>query len=149
MGDVFGRAQRSALMRRIRSRGNVTTKQALAKLLRLNGVVGWRRHVPIDGRPDFYFPKLRLAIFVDGCFWHSCPLHCQMPKTNVRAWRTKLQSNVLRDTVTASALRARGIRVVRIWEHDLRKQAQRKTWLRLASILKMRARASVPRTTEG
>ena len=140
MADVFDRVQRSALMRKIRARGNRTTEQTLVRIFRTNHVVGWRRHFPIVGHPDFYFPKLRVAIFVDGCFWHACPVHCRMPATNASAWRTKLLSNRQRDLRISSVLRGRGIRVVRIWEHDLRKNAQRKTWATLKSILIARSR---------
>jgi DNA mismatch endonuclease, patch repair protein len=135
MADVFDLVQRSALMRKIRSRGNRTTEQTLVGIFRTNHVVGWRRHFSIKGRPDFYFPKLRVAIFVDGCFWHACPVHCRMPATNASAWRAKLLSNRQRDLRISGVLRGRGIRVVRIWEHDLRKTAQRKTWARLESVL--------------
>jgi DNA mismatch endonuclease (patch repair protein) len=70
-------------------------------------------------RPDFVFPKLRLAVFVDGCFWHSCPLHATQPKNNAAFWRKKLTGNKARDVLVTRALRKRGWRVLRLWEHDL------------------------------
>ena len=75
-------------------------------------------------RPDFVFPKLRLALFVDGCFWHACPRHATKPRNNAAFWRKKLAANQARDRLVTRALRQRGWRVLRIWEHELaRKQA--------------------------
>jgi DNA mismatch endonuclease (patch repair protein) len=66
--DVFTKAKRSEVMSRIRGKGSKDTEVALAKLFRTNCVTGWRRHYSITGRPDFAFPKNKLAVFVDGCF---------------------------------------------------------------------------------
>ena len=78
-----------------------------------------RRHHPVFGKPDFVFLKLRLAIFVDGCFWHSCPRHATKPANNREFWEKKLTGNKLRDRLVVRTLRARGWRVLRIWEHEL------------------------------
>ena len=121
-------------MSRIRSRGNKDTELALARLFRAHGITGWRRQVQIRNsefviqnfkvRPDFVFPKLRLAVFVDGCFWHACPQHATKPRNNAAFWRRKLAANKARDRLVTRALRQRGWRVLRIWEHELaRKQA--------------------------
>ena len=69
-------------------------------------------------RPDIVFPKRRVAVFIDGCFWHSCPEHGQMPKTNSPYWETKLNNNKTRDLADTLALERDGWKVVRIWEHD-------------------------------
>jgi DNA mismatch endonuclease (patch repair protein) len=122
MSDVFSKGKRSLVMAAIRSRGNKDTEVALALLLRRNRITGWRRHMPIFGRPDFIFPKLRLAIFVDGCFWHGCPQHGTKPKNNAEFWMKKLASNQVRDRLVNRTLRARGWRVVRFWEHELRRK---------------------------
>jgi DNA mismatch endonuclease (patch repair protein) len=108
-------------MARIRSRGNKDTELALMRLLRRHGVSGWRRNHPVFGRPDFVFPKTRVAVFVDGCFWHGCPKHSTVPATNRPFWKRKLTANKLRDRLVNRTLRRNGWRVVRIWEHDLRK----------------------------
>jgi len=71
MADVLTRAQRSHNMASIRSRGNASTEQAFTRLLRREGISGWRRHASLPGKPDFVFRKDRLAIFVDG--WGSIP----------------------------------------------------------------------------
>ncbi|HXH59136.1 very short patch repair endonuclease [Iamia sp.] len=68
-------------------------------------------------RADVVFPKQRLAVFVDGCFWHVCPEHFHMPKTNLGYWEPKLQANIERDARVSKGLSADGWQVVRCWEH--------------------------------
>lgn len=81
---------------------------------------------PFRVKPDFAFPKLRLAIFVDGCFWHACPIHATKPKNNAAFWREKLAGNRRRDALVTRTLRRAGWRVLRLWEHELaRKQEAR------------------------
>lgn len=122
MPDVFTKAKRSEVMSRIRGRGNKDTELVLAKLLRIHGIAGWRRHQPLFGRPDFIFRRERIAIFVDGCFWHGCPKHSTMPINNREFWEKKLAANMLRDRLVTKALRKQGWIVMRIWEHDLSKE---------------------------
>lgn len=119
MPDVFTKKKRSAVMSLIRGRGN-KTELVMASLLRQSKLSGWRRHHPIAGRPDFVFPKRRVAIFVDGCFWHGCKLHGNLPVNNRPFWREKLNRNRARDRVVGATLRASGWQVVRIWEHEFR-----------------------------
>lgn len=120
MTDVFTKSKRSQVMSRIRGRGNKKTELALVVLLRRNCITGWRRHQPVFGNPDFTFPNPKLAVFVDGCFWHSCPKHATKPKNNASFWRKKLAGNKARDRLVTRTLRAKGWRVVRIWEHELK-----------------------------
>jgi DNA mismatch endonuclease (patch repair protein) len=68
-------------------------------------------------RPDIVFPGRRVAVFVDGCFWHRCPQHGESPRSNVSYWEAKLARNAARDHAVNTALTAAGWRVVRIWEH--------------------------------
>ena len=117
MADIFTKAKRSEIMSAIRSVGNRTTEQAVASAFRRNGVKGWRRHANLPGKPDFVFRTQRLAIFVDGCFWHNCPKHGHIPKTNRKYWRKKLERNQERDRAANRELRKRGWRVLRLWEH--------------------------------
>ncbi len=69
-------------------------------------------------RPDVAFTRARLAVFVDGCFWHACPVHGNQPRTNTDYWRPKLARNVARDRAVDSALQVAGWRVLRAWEHE-------------------------------
>jgi DNA mismatch endonuclease (patch repair protein) len=69
-------------------------------------------------RPDFVFPRRKVAVFVDGCFWHACPDHCRPGKARAEFWATKLARNVERDKQATSVLEAAGWRVIRAWEHE-------------------------------
>lgn len=119
MADFLTPSQRSALMASIKGRANKRTELVLAALFRHHGMKGWRRHYPIAGRPDFVFTKSRLAIFVDGCFWHGCPWHYRPPTSNIEFWRTKMEANRSRDRIASARLRSEGWKVIRIWEHSL------------------------------
>ena len=119
MPDVFTKAKRSEVMSRIRGRGNKDTELALAKLFRAHRITGWRRNQKIFGKPDFVFQKLKLAVFVDGCFWHGCPKHATKPKNNPAFWRRKFSRNKQRDVLVTWTLRRAGWRVLRVWEHEL------------------------------
>ncbi len=69
-------------------------------------------------RPDIVFTRRRVAVYIDGCFWHSCPRHGTSPQTNARYWKPKLMTNRLRDQRASSALRRDGWCVLRFWEHQ-------------------------------
>lgn len=111
-------------MSRIRGRGNKDTELALVKLFRRHRITGWRRNQPVFGKPDFVFLQLKLAVFVDGCFWHGCPKHATKPKNNRAFWRRKFSSNKRRDALVTRTLRRAGWRVLRIWEHELARVKQ-------------------------
>ncbi|WP_221029631.1 very short patch repair endonuclease [Opitutus sp. WL0086] len=83
-------------------------------------MTGWRRDPKIYGKPDFIFKKEKLAIFVDGCFWHGCPSHHKKPTTRAEFWETKIGRNIQRDRIVSRTLRADGWAVIRIWECKLR-----------------------------
>ena len=126
MADTLTVPERSERMSRVRSRGNRATELRLIALMRGHRITGWRRGVPLPGKPDFVLRASKLAMFVDGCFWHGCPRHRRIPKTRVAFWKTKLARNVQRDREVRKVLRERGWRVFRIWEHELvrRNEAQ-------------------------
>jgi DNA mismatch endonuclease, patch repair protein len=106
-------------MAAIRSKGNKDTELKLASILRAAGSTGWRRHQHVAGRPDFIFRRERVAVFVDGCFWHGCPDHGRKPDSNRAYWLPKLRRNQQRDAAVKRALSNAGWAVVRLWEHDL------------------------------
>ncbi|MFA5862744.1 MAG: very short patch repair endonuclease [Candidatus Thermoplasmatota archaeon] len=115
--DALGR---SRIMASVRSKNNGTTERKLRAALAGRGLRGWRtcaRDLP--GSPDFVFPRERVAVFVDGCFWHGCT-DKRLPKTRREFWRAKIARNEERDTHVTAALEAEGWRVLRIWEHELK-----------------------------
>ena len=120
MPDVFTTEKRSQVMAAIRSRGNKATELRLVSILRAARIIGWRRHPPLPGRPDFFFPRQRVAVFVDGCFWHGCRWHCRMPKSRSTFWEPKIARNKARDKEVGKLLRQKGWRVHRLWEHSLK-----------------------------
>ncbi len=122
MTDVFTKAKRSEIMSRVLGRGNKATEGALIKLFRRFHITGWRRHLKLFGNPDFVFREGRLAVFVDGCFWHNCPKHGSRPVTNGSFWRKKLKGNIARDRTVNLTLRKKGWRVLRVWQHELTKE---------------------------
>lgn len=115
--DTFTPEKRSWIMAQVKSSGSKSTEEKFRVLLRQHGITGWRRNFPLLGKPDFVFPKARLAVFVDGCFWHGHPKKCRMPKTNRDYWEKKIGRNVSRDRAVSRELRTRGWKVLRIWEH--------------------------------
>lgn len=123
---TFGWLRRGELMSRVRSTGNQTTEKKLALLLRKAGLTGWRRHQPLPGNPDFVWLKFKIALFVDGCFWHghNCGRNVT-PKTNAKAWRDKIERNQARDQRVVRSLRQLGWKVIRIWECRLAKEPDR------------------------
>jgi DNA mismatch endonuclease, patch repair protein len=95
------------------------------------------RAVRSSGRvkPDFIFPRLHVAIFVDGCFWHGCPKHMIWPRSRAAFWRKKIEGNRTRDRLVGRELRRAGWTVLRIWEHELRHRDETKLIRRLQKLL--------------
>lgn len=124
MPDIFPPAKRSEIMSRIRGKGNAQTEFRLIQIFRAHKLTGWRRHSPLPGRPDFVFPQQKLAVFVDGCFWHGCPEHFRAPKSNRAFWKAKIARNSARDREVGRLLRQRGWKVCRVWAHALRDGAR-------------------------
>lgn len=116
--------RRSANMSAIKSHGNRTTERRLRGLLVRAGITGWRIGVKtLVGTPDFVFPDDKIVIFLDGCFWHGCPLCGRNPKTNKKYWKAKIERNKARDLKVSSQLRREGFKVIRLWECALRDDA--------------------------
>jgi DNA mismatch endonuclease (patch repair protein) len=122
MTDVFTGDQRSHIMSRIRSRGNQTTELRFIGLLKKNKIIGWRRGSSLPGKPDFVFRRQRLAVFIDGDFWHGNPRRFRLPKSNLDYWGPKIEGNRRRDAANTRRLKELGWRVLRIWESALRKE---------------------------
>jgi DNA mismatch endonuclease, patch repair protein len=120
--DTVSRFVRSAVMRAVKSYGNKSTELKTVRLFKEFRIIGWRRHSKINGKPDFVFPKQKIACFIDGCFWHGCREHCRMPKGNNIYWSQKIAGNKARDRNVKRALTIKGWLVVRIWEHELKRR---------------------------
>lgn len=118
MTDVLTSKQRSYCMSRIRCKN---TKPELALRKSLWGI-GYRYRVnyKLAGKPDIVFPGKKVAVFVDGCFWHFCPEHCTVPDTNRDFWGKKLGRNVERDKEVTAKLEKESWKVIRIWEHEIK-----------------------------
>jgi DNA mismatch endonuclease (patch repair protein) len=117
MADVMTPTQRSRCMSRIRGR-NTKPEVSLRSALWRRGL-RFRTKTRLPGKPDIAFPTERVAVFVDGCFWHRCPEHQTRPANNAEFWDTKLSENVARDRRTDAILEADAWTVLRVWEHEV------------------------------
>ena len=140
MPDTFSKRERSAIMAKVKSKGNRSTEAVVEAALDDAGISGWQKHPQLLGNPDFYFPAHKLALFVDGCFWHGCPKHVRYPAANAEYWRTKIDRTRRRDNRNHRKLRQAGYHVMRVWEHDLK----RLTWLKRLQALLRRIEATKP-----
>lgn len=121
MADVFDPQKRSNVMRQIKSKKNKSTEIRLIEIFKKNNVIGWKRNYPVRGHPDFVFLKCRIAVFVDGCFWHGHDCRNTRPKTNKEFWQKKRERNIKHDQEITELFEKRGWTVVRIWECELKR----------------------------
>jgi DNA mismatch endonuclease (patch repair protein) len=135
MTDVFSKSKRSDVMSHIRGHGNKDTEIALLNLFHQHHITGWRRNQPVFGKPDFVFYKSRVAVFVDGCFWHGCPKHCNQPANNRSFWLKKFTANKMRDIKVSRTLKESGWNVIRVWEHDLKSAGRVIKWIKKATVV--------------
>jgi len=119
--DTFNTKKRSWIMAQVKSIGCKSTEKRLIVVLRESKIVGWRRNYPLFGKPDFAFPRKKVAVFVDGCFWHGHPQKCRVPATNREYWMNKISRNIMRDKLVTRTFRDKGWKVVRIWEDAVAK----------------------------
>ena len=147
MTDTLTGIERSELMSRVRSSGNRATELRLATLMRKHRIHGWRRGALLPGKPDFVFRAEKVALFVDGCFWHGCPRHGRTPKTRVAFWTKKLARNAQRDRAVTRTLSASGWTVLRIWECALDGSHAPRTLARITRALSTKAQAAAKRTS--
>jgi DNA mismatch endonuclease, patch repair protein len=121
--DTVSKKKRSWIMAQVKSRGNKSTEQNLMVIFRKHKITGWRRNFPIIGSPDFVFPTKKVAVFVDGCFWHGHPTKCRIPHSNRDYWLNKISRNISRDKLVVRTLRKNGWKVIRIWEDTVEKSS--------------------------
>lgn len=122
MTDVFSKEKRSQVMRAVRSKGNKSTEIALIKIFKNRKISGWRRNFNLIGKPDFVFPKKKIVVFVDGCYWHGHTCRKRKPGHNNEYWKEKISNNKKRDKFVTKKLRSVGWQVIRIWECEIRKK---------------------------
>lgn len=118
-------AASSLLVRKVmRATPSVNTRpeQKLRSALHRSGLRFYKDRRPVPGlrcKVDVVFPKRRVCVFIDGCFWHGCPIHFKVPKVNSEWWKEKVKDNIDRDRRKTVQLQAKGWSVLRVWEHDL------------------------------
>lgn len=122
MPDVYDKEKRSEIMKKVKSFGNKSTEQRLIGYFQENKITGWRRHYNVKGRPDFVFMNKKIAIFVDGCFWHGHDCRNTHPSDNKEYWEKKRAGNIQHDIDVTNSMQARGWIVIRIWECELKKK---------------------------
>ena len=122
MADVFDGKKRSEIMKKVRSRNNKSTELKLIQVFRENSIKGWRRGYPVKGHPDFVFLDKKIAVFVDGCFWHGHDCRNTRPADHAEYWAKKRERNIRYDKEVTAMFEQRGWRVIRIWECELKKK---------------------------
>ena len=134
MADMFDDKKRSEIMSRVRSKNNKSTELKLIQIFKENGITGWRRNYKVKGHPDFVFLDKKIAIFVDGCFWHGH--NCKkgkLPSSNIDFWKEKISNNKSRDDKNSDLLAKLGWKVIIIWQCEISNINSRK--IRLEFLL--------------
>ena len=120
MADIFDKAKRSEIMKKVRSKNNKSTELKLIQIFKENNIHGWRRNYKVKGHPDFVFLNKKIAIFVDGCFWHGHDCRNTKPKDNQEYWDKKRERNMKHDKEITEYFENRGWTVIRIWDCELK-----------------------------
>ncbi len=123
MPDTFSPEFRSEIMRRVRGRDTAFERNVRSALHRRG--LRFRLYPSLPGKPDLVFSRARVLVFLDSCFWHGCPRHLRMPASNVEYWTRKIQRNKERDEKVNASYRRSGWKVMRIWEHEIKKNFHR------------------------
>lgn len=126
MADIFTKEKRSEVMSHIRSKNNKSTELKLIKIFKEYGITGWRRNYNVKGHPDFVFLKKKIAVFVDGCFWHGHNCRNHKPEDNSDYWCKKIINNQRRDKKITKLFKDRGWIVIRIWECEFKMNKREK-----------------------
>lgn len=135
MADIFDKNKRSDIMQKVRSKNNKSTELKLIDLFKQNNITGWRRNYKVKGHPDFVFLDKKIAIFVDGCFWHGHDCRNTCPSDNAEYWNKKRERNIFHDKQITNLFENRNWTVLRIWECELKKSNQQQTLERILKAL--------------
>lgn len=119
-------------MSRIKS-SNTKAELLFRRYIWSQNVRGYRINAKIKGKPDLYFPRKKIAVFIDGCFWHKCPICFARPKSNNEYWDKKIENNVTRDKQVNEQLNSENISVIRFWEHEVNRDIS-DCYLRLMDV---------------
>ncbi len=130
--DTFSKEERSLIMSKVKSKGNRSTELKTIKIFKELNINGWRRNYSVKGKPDFVFLKQKVAVFIDGCFWHGHNCRNTTPKDNAEYWRKKIEKNKSRDKIITNTLTRKSWTVIRIWECEITK----KTYIKKIMLLK-------------
>lgn len=122
--DTHSKKQRSYNMSRIKSR-NTKPEIIFRKYVWSKGIRGYRVKNKTIGKPDLYFSKKKIAVFIDGCFWHKCPKCFVKPKSNNEYWDDKIKGNIERDKQVTKELKESGVIVIRLWEHEIKENIEK------------------------
>ena len=123
-------------MKAIKSKNTKTTELKMIQIFKELKISGWRRTYPLIGKPDFVFPKKRIVVFVDGCFWHWHDCRNVTPKENSDFWDKKRNYNKVHDEEVTRLLMVKGWKVIRIWECELKKKNREKLYRKLDFLIK-------------
>lgn len=134
MADVFNNEKRSEIMSKVRSKNNKSTELKLIQIFEENNIKGWRRNYPVKGHPDFVFLDKKIAVFVDGCFWHGHDYRNTRPSDNAAYWHKKRERNMKHDKEVTNLFEQRGWTVIRIWECELKKNNRQLLLKKLSPI---------------
>ncbi|MBD5086418.1 MAG: very short patch repair endonuclease [Clostridiales bacterium] len=126
MSDIFCKEKRSSVMKAVKSRNTKTTELRMITIFKELHIIGWRRTYPLIGKPDFVFPKKKVVVFVDGCFWHGHDCRNVTPKENSEFWDRKRDYNKKHDKDITYYLTNKGWKVIRIWECELKNKNREK-----------------------
>lgn len=135
MTDVFDKAKRSEIMSAVHSKQNKSTELKLIKIFKEFGIKGWQRNYKVKGHPDFVFLNKKIAIFVDGRFWHGHDCRNTRPADNQEYWQKKRERNIAHDKAITALFESRGWTVIRIWECELQKKNKSKLYIKLKPIV--------------
>lgn len=135
MADVFSSKKRSEIMRKVKSKRNKSTELKLLQIFKEKGIKGWRRTYKLFGNPDFVFPKRRIVVFTDGCFWHGHDCRNTKPSDNKAYWDAKRERNRNRDALVTQTLQNKNWGVIRIWECELKVKNRALLEEKLTSLL--------------
>lgn len=137
MSDVFDKKTRSEIMRSVKSKNTKSTEIRLQTIFNKYHIIGWRKNYPVKGHPDFVLLEKRVAIFVDGCFWHGHDCRNTRPSDNAEYWKAKRERNQKHDREVTEMFIKRGWVVLRIWECELKKKNESYLVEKLKSFLKL------------